>query len=202
MTVISDNVGVESLAGIMGGSGSGCSDNTENVFIEAAYFNPITTAYTGRELKINSDARYRFERGIDPEWTAFGIEAATKMIIELCGGEPSEVIQAGEIPNHSRAYKVDTARIESLVGMSIPADDQLKILENLGFVINDDNARVPSWRPDVQGEADLVEEVARVVSLTKLQGIPLPRVSESVPKSVLSATQIREQTSRRAAAGM
>lgn len=202
MTVISDNVGVESLAGIMGGSGSGCSDNTENVFIEAAYFNPITTAYTGRELKINSDARYRFERGIDPEWTAFGIEAATKMIIELCGGEPSEVIQAGEIPNHSRAYKVDTARIESLVGMAIPADDQLKILENLGFVINDDNARVPSWRPDVQGEADLVEEVARVVSLTKLQGIPLPRVSESVPKSVLSATQIREQTSRRAAAGM
>jgi phenylalanyl-tRNA synthetase beta chain len=84
--------------------------------------------------------------------------------------------------------------------MAIPADDQLKILENLGFVINEDNARVPSWRPDVQGEADLVEEVARVVSLTKLQGIPLPRVSESVPKSVLSATQIREQTSRRAAA--
>ena len=202
MTVISDNAGVESLAGIMGGSGSGCTDNTENVFIEAAYFNPITTAYTGRELKINSDARYRFERGIDPEWTAFGIEAATKMIIELCGGQPSEVVQAGEIPNHSRAYKVDTARIESLVGMAIPADDQLKILENLGFVINEDNARVPSWRPDVQGEADLVEEVARVVSLTKLQGKPLPRVSNSVPKPVLSATQLREQTSRRAAAGM
>jgi len=202
MTVISDNVGVESLAGIMGGSGSGCTDNTENVFIEAAYFNPITTAYTGRELKINSDARYRFERGIDPEWTAFGIEAATKMIIELCGGQPSEVVQAGEIPNHSRAYKVDTARIESLVGMAIPADDQLKILENLGFVINEDNAKVPSWRPDVQGEADLVEEVARVVSLTKLQGKPLPRVSNSVPKPVLSATQLREQTSRRAAAGM
>ena len=202
MTVISDNVGVESLAGIMGGIGSGCTDNTENVFIEAAYFNPITTAYTGRELKINSDARYRFERGIDPEWTAFGIEAATKMIIELCGGEPSEVVQAGEIPKHSRAYKVDTARIESLVGMAIPADDQLKILENLGFVINEDNAKVPSWRPDVQGEADLVEEVARVVSLTKLQGKPLPRVSNSVPKPVLSATQLREQSSRRAAAGM
>ena len=86
--------------------------------------------------------------------------------------------------------------------MAIPADDQLKILENLGFVINEDNAKVPSWRPDVQGEADLVEEVARVVSLTKLQGKPLPRVSNSVPKPVLSATQLREQTSRRAAAGM
>ena len=202
MTVISDNAGVESLAGIMGGSGSGCTDKTENVFIEAAYFNPITTAYTGRELKINSDARYRFERGIDPKSAVFGIEAATKMIIELCGGEPSEVVQAGEIPNHGRAYKVDTARIESLVGMVIPPDDQLKILENLGFVITGDTAEVPSWRPDVQGEADLVEEIARVVSLKKLQGIPLPRVSNSVPKPVLSATQLREQTSRRAAAGL
>ena len=186
----------------MGGSASGCTDTTENVFIEAAYFNPIRTAYTGRELKINSDARYRFERGIDPEWTAFGIEAATKMIIELCGGEPSNVVQAGEIPNHGRAYKVDTARIESLVGMAIPPHKQLNILENLGFVIKGDTASVPSWRPDIQGEADLVEEIARVVSLTKLQGIPLPRITNAVPKPVLSATQLREQTSRRAAAGL
>ena len=202
MTVISDSEGIESLAGIMGGSASGCTDTTENVFIEAAYFNPIRTAYTGRELKINSDARYRFERGIDPEWTAFGIEAVTKMIIELCGGEPSNVVKAGEIPDHGRAYKVDTARIESLVGMAIPPHKQLNILENLGFVIKGDTASVPSWRPDIQGEADLVEEIARVVSLTKLQGIPLPRITNAVPKPVLSTTQLREQTSRRAAAGL
>ena len=202
MTAISDANGFESLAGIMGGEHSGCTDDTVNVFLEAAFFDPIRTAYTGRALKINSDARYRFERGIDPAWTPTGIEAATQMIIDLCGGEASEVVVAGELPDHARAYKLDTDRVQSLVGMEIPADVQRKTLTDLGFVLDGDMAHVPSWRPDVLGEADLVEEVARIASLTKLQGKPMPRAVAGVPKQILSPMQKREQIARRTAAAL
>jgi phenylalanyl-tRNA synthetase beta chain len=202
MTAISDANGVESLAGIMGGEHSGCTDDTVNVFLEAAFFDPIRTAYTGRALKINSDARYRFERGIDPAWTPVGIEAATQMIIDLCGGEASEVVVAGQLPDHARAYKLDTDRLQSLVGMEIPADVQCQTLTDLGFVLDGDMAHVPSWRPDVLGEADLVEEVARIASLTKLQGKPMPRAVAGVPKQILSPMQKREQIARRTAAAL
>ncbi|MEL6597281.1 MAG: phenylalanine--tRNA ligase subunit beta [Pseudomonadota bacterium] len=202
MTAISDENGVESLAGIMGGLETGCTEDTVNVFLEAAFFDPIRTAYTGRALKINSDARYRFERGIDPAWTATGLEHATRMILDLCGGEVSEVVIAGEVPDHSRAYKLDTDRVESLVGMSLPADTQRASLEALGFVLEGDMAHVPSWRPDVQGEADLVEEVARIASLTKLEGKPLKRAHAGVPKPILTPMQRREQAARRTAAAL
>ena len=202
MTAISDANGVESLAGIMGGEHSGCTEDTVNVFLEAAFFDPIRTAYTGRALKINSDARYRFERGIDPAWTPVGIEAATKMIMDLCGGEPSDVVVAGAMPDHSRAYRLDTDRVQSLVGMDIPAADQRATLEKLGFVLDGDMAHVPSWRPDVLGEADLVEEVARIASLTKLQGKPLPRATTGVPKAILTPMQARERIARRTAAAL
>jgi len=202
MTAISDANGVESLAGIMGGEHSGCTDDTVNVFLEAAFFDPICTAYTGRALKINSDARYRFERGIDPAWTPVGIEAATQMILDLCGGEASDVVVAGELPDHARAYKLDTDRVQSLVGMEIPADVQRQTLTDLGFVLDGDMAHVPSWRPDVLGEADLVEEVARIASLTKLQGKPMPRATAGVPKQILSPLQKREQIARRTTAAL
>ncbi|MEM7472495.1 MAG: phenylalanine--tRNA ligase subunit beta [Pseudomonadota bacterium] len=202
MTVISDDNGVESLGGIMGGMESGCTEETVNVFLEAAFFDPIRTAHTGRKLKINSDARYRFERGIDPEWTPQGIEHATRMIVDLCGGEASEVVVAGAMPDHARAYKLDTDRVQSLVGMEIPADVQRKTLEDLGFMMNGDMAQVPSWRPDVQGEADLVEEVARIASLTKLEGKPMARVQAGVPKPILTPMQKREQAVRRTIAAL
>ncbi|PTX57479.1 phenylalanyl-tRNA synthetase beta subunit [Litoreibacter ponti] len=202
MCVISDDNGVESLGGIMGGAESGCTEVTTEVFLEAAFFDPIRTAHTGRKLKINSDARYRFERGIDPEWTPVGLEHATRMILDLCGGEPSEVVVAGEIPDHSRAYKLDTDRVQSLVGMEIPPDTQRASLEALGFTLDGDMANVPSWRPDVQGEADLVEEVARIASLTKLEGRPLPRVTSGVPKPILTPMQKREQIARRTIAAL
>ena len=202
MTVISDASGIESLGGIMGGIQSGCTGDTTDVFVEAAFFDPVSTAYTGRALKINSDARYRFERGIDPNWTSHGIDAATQMILELCGGEASEVIFAGEIPDHSRSYHLDTDRVQSLVGMDIPADAQRNTLTALGFELEGDKAHVPSWRPDVLGEADLVEEVARIASLTKLESRPLPRISAGVPKPILSAMQKREQIARRAVAAL
>ncbi|NOR30772.1 MAG: phenylalanine--tRNA ligase subunit beta, partial [Sulfitobacter sp.] len=202
MTLISDAEKVESIAGVMGGAETGCSMDTVNVFVEAAYFDPVRTAYTGRALKINSDARYRFERGIDPEWTPYAIEHATRMILDNAGGEASEVVVAGKVPDFSRAYKLDAARVQSLVGMTISEADQRKTLTALGFRLEGNMAHVPSWRPDVQGEADLVEEVARIASLTKLEGRPLPRLTTGIPKPILSPMQRREATARRACAAL
>lgn len=202
MTLISDANGVESIGGVMGGAASGCTEETVNVFIEAAYFDPVRTAYTGRGLKINSDARYRFERGIDPEWTPHGLEHATRMIMDHAGGEASEVVVAGAIPDTSRAYRLDTERVQSLVGMTIPDATQRETLSALGFTLDGDMAQVPSWRPDVQGEADLVEEVARIASLTKLEGRPLPRLSDGVPRPILSPMQKRITTARRTVAAL
>ena len=200
--VIADDNGPESIAGIMGGELSGCTEGTVNVFLESAYWDPITIAAAGRKMKVSSDARYRFERGADPKFTLPGLELATQMILDLCGGEPSEVVTAGAVPDTSRAYRLDTARTASLVGMEIDAQTQRATLEALGFRMDGDMAQVPSWRPDVQGEADLVEEIARIASLTKLQGQPLPRPQAGVPKPVLTTQQVREKAARRMAASL
>ncbi len=201
-TLISDANGPESIAGVMGGLRSGCTEDTVNVFIEAAYFDPIRTAYTGRALKINSDARYRFERGIDPAWTPIGLEHATRMILDLAGGAASDVVVAGAIPDTRRAYQLDTDRLVSLVGMQIAPEIQRATLAALGFSLDaNDMASVPSWRPDVHGEADLVEEVARIASLTQLKGVPMAR-PVGVPKPVLTPMQKREQRARRTIAAL
>ena len=200
--VICDDNGVESLAGIMGGEHSGCTEETVDVFLESAYWDPITIAATGRALKINSDARYRFERGVDPAFTLPGLELATQMVLDLCGGEASEVVMDGAVPDTARAYRLDPARVSSLVGMDIPAAEQRATLEALGFVLDGDMAAPPSWRPDVLGEADLVEEVARVASLTKLVGQPMARETTGVPKPVLTPMQVREKTARRTIAAL
>ena len=194
MMVISDDNGAESIAGVMGGAQSGCSDETVNVFVESAYWTPVQIAMTGRKLKINSDARYRFERGVDPDLTPVGLDLAVQMILDNAGGEASEMIIAGEIPNTTRSYTLDTDRVMSLVGMEISAKDQIKYLTDLGFEIKGDQAFPPSWRPDVQGEADLVEEVARIASLSKLVGVPLPVKTTGVPKPILTPMQKREAT--------
>jgi phenylalanyl-tRNA synthetase beta chain len=202
MTVISDADGVESIGGVMGGMHTGCTEETVNVFVEAAYFDPVRTAYTGRALRINSDARYRFERGIDPTFTPVGLDLACEMIVEHAGGEISSRVQAGHIPDVSRAYKLKPARVQSLVGMDIAEAEQRQTLTALGFRLDGNMAHVPSWRPDVMGEADLVEEVARVASLTKLQGRPLPRVTSGVPKPVMTPMQRRLQAARRTSAAL
>lgn len=202
MTVIADDHGVESLGGVMGGEASGCSEDTVNVFLEAAFFDPIRTATTGRALKINSDARYRFERGIDPAFTADGMELATKLIVDLCGGVPSEVVVAGAAPDTIRAYRLDPARVVSLVGMEIAEATQRATLEALGFRLDGDMATPPSWRPDVLGEADLIEEVARIASLTKLEGKPLRRAVPGVPQPILTPMQQREKAARRTIAAL
>ncbi len=200
--VISDDNGAESIAGIMGGAETGCTDETVDVFLESAFWDHVQIATTGRALKINSDARYRFERGVDPEFTRDGLDLATRMILDLCGGEPSNVVVAGAVPDHSRAYKLNPERVQSLVGMDIPEAEQRQTLTRLGFRLEGNMAHVPSWRPDVLGEADLVEEVARIASLTKLQGKPLPRLTDGIPAPVMTPQQRRQQIARRTCASL
>lgn len=202
MMVISDDHGPESIAGVMGGEASGCVEGTTDVFLESAYWDPITIATTGRALKINSDARYRFERGVDPAFTLPGLEAATRMILDLCGGEASEVVMDGKTPDTTRSYPFDPGRVASLVGMDIPESDQRAILTALGFRIDKGLATPPSWRPDILGAADLVEEIARVASLARLQGHPLPRAQAGVLKPVLTPPQRRERAVRRQIAAL
>ena len=200
-TLVCDANGPECIGGVMGGLRTGCTEATTNVFVEAAYFDPIRTARTGRRLRINSDARYRFERGVDPAFTPVGIELATRMILSLCGGEPSELEIAGAVPATARRYRFDPDRVRRLVGMDIPEPEQVRILTALGFAVDGGEATPPSWRPDIQGEADLVEEIARVASLTRLQGKPLTRPA-GVAKPILTPMQRREGQARRRIAAL
>lgn len=200
--VIADDSGPVSLAGIIGGEATGSGEDTTTVFLESAYWDPIAIATTGRALKITSDARYRFERGADPDFTLPGLELATRMVLDLCGGEASEPVTAGAVPDTARAYPLDPARVVSLVGMEIPEATQRATLEALGFRMEGNLAHVPGWRSDVQGSVDLIEEVARIASLTRLQGQPLPRPRPGVPKPVLTPLQRREAAARRMAAAL
>jgi phenylalanyl-tRNA synthetase beta chain len=200
--IIADDNGPESLAGIMGGEASGVTEDTTDVFLESAYWDPITIAATGRALKINSDARYRFERGVDPAFTLPGLHAATQMILDLCGGEASTVVTDGAAIDTTRQYKFDAARTGSLVGMDIPESQQRQTLTALGFALAGNMVTPPSWRPDVQGEADLVEEIARIASLSKLKGKPLPRTQPGIPAPILTAAQTRERSARRTLAAL
>ena len=199
---ISDEAGVESLAGIMGGEHSGCTEATVNVFLESAWWDPITIAATGRALKINSDARYRFERGVDPAFTLPGLDMATQMVLDLCGGEASDIAQDGAPIDTKRLYRLDPARVVSLVGMDIPEAEQRQTLTALGFKLTGNDVTPPSWRPDILGDADLIEEVARIASLTKLKGAPLRRLEPGVPKPILTPLQAREKAARRTLAAL
>lgn len=195
-TVIADATGPDSIGGIKGGLRTSATEATTSVFVEAAYFDPIRTARTGRRLNAPSDARYRFERGIDPAFTPHGIELATRLILELCGGEASDLEIAGAIPATARHYRFDPERVVRLVGMDIPAPEQARILEALGFVVEGDSATPPSWRPDILGDADIVEDIARVASLSRLEGKPLAR-APGVARPIMSPMQRRERDARR-----
>ncbi len=197
MTVIADERGAEGIAGVMGGEASGCSESTTNMFLESAWFDPQATAATGRKLTINSDARYRFERGVDPAFTQTGAELATRMILELCGGEASELVIAGAVPNTTRSYTLRQTRVKTLGGVDIPWAEQLRILRALGFSVTDDGiCNPPSWRPDVKGEADLVEEICRIYGLDKIPTAPMDRPN-AIARPVLNPLQKRMLASRR-----
>ena len=177
--VIADEHGVESLAGIMGGEASGCDENTTDVLIESALWNEINIAQTGRKLGINSDARYRFERGVDPAFMVPGLELATKLVMELCGGTPSENVVVGNAFGEDRVIDFPLSEVKRLAGIDVPLAEMRRILGHLGFMVAGSGpvvkVAVPSWRTDVHGKADIVEEIVRIVGVDKVPMTPFER---------------------------
>ena len=203
MYAIADDNGVESIAGIMGSEHSGCDEATTDVLIESALWDPITTARTGRSLGIVTDARYRFERGVDPEFMVPGLELATRMVMELCGGSPSETQVAGYAGHTPKIVSFPFAEVKRLTGIEVAADESRAILGRLGFVPQGEgdvvDVAVPSWRPDVDSKADLVEEVMRIHGVEKIAPQPLAS-HDAVNGRILTTLQIRTRAAKRALA--
>ncbi|MDB5738336.1 MAG: phenylalanyl-tRNA synthetase subunit beta [Sphingomonas bacterium] len=200
MTVIADDAQVHDIGGIMGGEHSGVSEGTTDVLIECAYFDPDRIALAGQKLALTSDARSRFERGVDPAFLDDGLAIATKLVIDHCGGTPSAVTRAGTPPIATRMIAYDPARCLALGGVDVAAERQRGILERLGFVVSADFlVTVPTWRRDVDGPADLVEEVIRIEGLDKVPSTPLPRIA-GVARPTATPEQRLERKARRAAA--
>ncbi|MBV8736908.1 MAG: phenylalanine--tRNA ligase subunit beta [Alphaproteobacteria bacterium] len=205
VTVIADRTGVQSLGGVIGGEATGCTAVTTEVYIEAALFDPIRTAATGRRLNIASDARYRFERGLDPAFVRDGLEIATRLMLELCGGEASEVVTAGAAPDWRRCYVLRAERPASLGGQHVSPEESAAILHDLGCTVEpltagDLSVEPPSWRGDIEGEADLVEEVLRVKGYDQIPAVPLSREA-ALPRPALAPGRRRSELVRRTLAG-
>ena len=203
MCVIADDNGVESLAGIMGGEASGCDEGTTDVLIESALWEPINIAQTGRKLGINSDARYRFERGVDPNFMAPGLELATQMVIELCGGTPSEIVTVGKAEAPDKVVDFPTSELKRLAGLDLNLIEMRRVLTKLGFFVAGQDTRVkvaaPSWRPDIEGKADIVEEIVRIVGVDRIPPTPFDR-GNAPRKPVLTSLQVRTRKAKRALA--
>jgi phenylalanyl-tRNA synthetase beta chain len=205
MCVIADDSGVESIAGVMGGEHSGCDENTTDVLIESALWEPLNIARTGRALGIVTDARYRFERGVDPEMMVPGLEVATRMVLELCGGEPTEPEVVGYQGYTAPVIDFPLSEVKRLTGLDVPEGEALGILERLGFGVEPSakeghrTVSVPSWRPDIDGKADLVEEVMRIHGVDEIAPAPLPG-HETVNGRILTTLQVRTRAAKRALA--
>jgi phenylalanyl-tRNA synthetase beta chain len=204
MCVIADDSGPLGLGGIIGGESTACTEDTKNILIECAYFDPLRTAATGRKLGVQTDARYRFERGVDPDFVKPGLDLATDMMLKLGGGKPSRARVAGEPPQSRASFAFDFARIPRLSGLAVKDAESRRILGALGFEIegkgSEVTVRAPSWRPDIHGPADLVEEVVRIIGLDKVPSAPMPR-SRGVVSTVLTTKQRRARRARRVLAG-
>ncbi len=200
MCVIADDSGPLGLGGVMGGEASGSTDATTNVFIESAYFDPARTAATGRKTGLQTDARYRFERGVDPASVRPGLDLATDMIVKFCGGAPTKAKVAGKEPIENRVIAFDFARVEKLSGAKLKEFEISRTLKALGFKFSGKpsaaKVSVPTWRPDVHGAADLVEEVVRIAGLDRIPSTPLPRTA-GVARPVLTERQKRVGRIRR-----
>jgi phenylalanyl-tRNA synthetase beta chain len=201
--VIADDHGVESLAGIMGGEASGCSEETTDVLIESALWNEINIAQTGRKLGINSDARYRFERGVDPAFMVPGLEMATRLVIDICGGTPSENVVVGKTFGDDRVIDFPLQEVKRLAGIEVPLPEVKMILTRLGFMVAGNGPAlkiaVPSWRTDVHGKADIVEEIVRIVGVDKVPMTPFER-GDAPRKPILKPIQLRTRRATRALA--
>ncbi|MFM7027890.1 MAG: phenylalanine--tRNA ligase subunit beta [Chakrabartia sp.] len=199
MTVIADEAGVHDIAGIMGGEHSGCSETTTDMLLEVAYFTPERIAKTGQTLALTSDARSRFERGVDPAFLEDAVAILTSLILDICGGEASEMVRAGQPPLTQKTISYDPALCARLGGVDVPADQQMAILTSLGFGVSGKDVTVPTWRRDIDGPADLVEEVVRIVGLDNVPSTPLPR-TDGVAKPTATPAQKLERRVRRTAA--
>ena len=200
MTVIADDNGVHDIAGIMGGEHSGATEGTTDVLLEIAYFNPERIGVTGRKLGLASDARTRFERGVDPEYLDDGLAILTSLITKTCGGEPTEVVRAGTPPTEALKIEFDPDLTERLGGLAVPQDEQRAILTSLDFEVSDDwTVTCPPRRHDIEGPADLVEEVVRIHGIDEVESTPLPR-RPGVALPTATPLQQAERKLRRAAA--
>jgi len=202
MVVIADANGVESIAGIMGGEHSGCDEATRDVLIESALWDPANIAQTGRKLGIMTDARYRFERGVDPEFCVPGCDLATELVLSICGGEPSRIVVAGDPSPPRRSIPFSYGEVKRLLGVSIPRQEGEAILVRLGFGVGDGTVVIPSWRPDVQVKADVVEQVLRIAGVDRAPTAPLPRLDDGVAKPVLTLLQKRTRLAKRTLAAL
>ncbi|HEX5281489.1 MAG TPA: phenylalanine--tRNA ligase subunit beta [Micropepsaceae bacterium] len=202
MTVIADDAAPRSIGGVMGGDDSGCTEATTEIFLESALFDPVRTARTGRMLGIVSDARYRFERGVDPEFVIPGLELATQLILEICGGEASALAVAGRVPEWRRHIRFDPAEVNRLGGFHLADTEIAAILKRLGFELRDSGpfeVIPPSWRADVHDKADLVEEVVRIHGLGKVPATPMSR-PYAIARPVTTEPQRGASLARRALA--
>ncbi|WP_024588130.1 phenylalanine--tRNA ligase subunit beta [Aliihoeflea sp. 2WW] len=203
MCVIADDNGVESIAGVMGGEHSGCDEATTDVLIESALWSPLNIARTGRELGIITDARYRFERGVDPEFMVPGIELATQLVLDICGGTPCETEVVGYAGYEAKRISMPVAEVKRLTGLDVAKTESISILDRLGFAPQDKGdaieVAVPSWRPDVDGKADIVEEVMRIHGVDRIAPAPLPTFG-AVNGKMLTPIQIRTRSAKRALA--
>lgn len=205
---IYDEKAAESIAGIMGGEESGCDETTTDVLIESALWDPLTIARTGRDLGVITDARYRFERGVDPAFMVPGLDMATQLVMDICGGTPTQMTVAGEVPQPEKIIDFPIAEVKRLTSIDIPFVEMKGILTLLGFWVagmpsadNDHTVKVavPSWRPDVFGKADIVEEIMRIHGVNRIAPQPLPATG-TVGQPVLTPGQIRTRNARRALA--
>ncbi|MGD1876463.1 MAG: phenylalanine--tRNA ligase subunit beta [Kiloniellaceae bacterium] len=203
MVAIYDGNGPEGIGGVMGGELSGCGDDTTNVFLEVALFDPNMVARTGRTLGIHSDARFRFERGLDPQSAVWGVEVAARLILDLCGGAVSNVVSAGAIPPETRKLSLRPSRVAELGGMTVAPERQAEILQRLGCGVEPGKDSIavvpPSWRPDIEGEACLVEEVMRIHGYDAIAEVELSR-DGTLPRAVLTPAQRRVSAARTALA--